>query len=254
MGSGEDAGALASPAKKAEDDGPVGEAEDKAAGAEREAPGPEDETARAGKKAAGAEDVAATASGNKPTGAPGPEDAGPDESGEHAGSVPDRDAKGAPVWLAGMSALLALLIAGVAVSFAFLGTVRGSAAENTRRQAVVSAARVAAADLTTADYQNPQQYISKLRGVATGTFLSLLTNSSSGFKSVLVQGKVQTTGRVIDVGVQRVGADSAQLSVLAYITVKNSQSPSGNQRAYRLSVSMISAGSHWLVSNVEFVQ
>jgi Mce-associated membrane protein len=54
--------------------------------------------------------------------------------------------------------------------------------------------------------------------------------------------------------VQQVGTDTAQLSVLAYVTVKNSQNPNGTQRAYRLSVSMVSAGSRWLVSNVEFVQ
>jgi hypothetical protein len=90
--------------------------------------------------------------------------------------------------------------------------------------------------------------------VATGKFLGLFANSATGFTGVLIQGKVLTTGRVAEVGVQRAGADTAQLSVLAYVTVKNSQNPRGAQHAYRLSVSMISAGSRWLVSDVEFVK
>lgn len=166
---------------------------------------------------------------------------------------PDRPA-GAPVWTAVMVVLCALLIAGIVVAAVFLTHVRGFDAQSSRRQAIVAAARNAATDLTTADYRHPQQYVDRLKAEATGNFLSLFTNSATGFTGVLVQGKVQTTGRVVDVGVQRVGADTAELSVLAYVTVKNSQTPHGAQRAYRLSVSMISAGSHWLVSNVKFVK
>jgi Mce-associated membrane protein len=150
--------------------------------------------------------------------------------------------------------LLALLIAGIVAAGIFLIQVRRADAAASRRQAAVAAARQAVADLTTADYQHPQQYVDRLRAVATGKFLGLFANSATGFKGVLIQGKVQTTGRVAEVGVQRAGADTAQLSVLAYVTVKNSQTPNGARRAYRLSVSMISAGSRWLVSDVEFVK
>lgn len=239
MGTGEDAGALASRAQEAEDGAPAAGADDNApvAGADDDGPaaGARDEAPAAG---ADTDAAAADADGSVP-------DRAPDEPGH---------SPAAPVWVAGMAALLALLIAGVVVSVVFLGHVRGSDAQSSRRQAAVAAARTAVADLTTADYQNPQQYIDKLRGVATGSFLSLLTNAANGFKGVLAQGKVQTAGTVVDVGVQRIGTDTAQLSVLADVTVKNSQTPNGSQRAYRLSVSMISAGSRWLVSNVEFVQ
>jgi Mce-associated membrane protein len=166
---------------------------------------------------------------------------------------PDRPA-GAPLWMAAMAVLCALLIAGIVVAVVFGTHVRRFDAQSSRRQDAVAAARNAVADLTTADYQHPQQYVDRLKAEATGNFLSLFTNSAAGFKDVLVQGKVQTTGHVVDVGVQKVGADTAELTVLAYVTVKNSQTPNGAQRAYRLSVSMILAGSHWLVSNVKFVQ
>ena len=217
MESAQDAGPPAPPAGEAEDDAP-------ATGADE------------GEFAAGGEDEAPVAGG---------EDEAPADPGHEAG---------APVWAAAMAVLLALLIAGVVISVVFLARVRGSDAAGSRRQAVVAAARNAVTDLTTADYQHPQQYAAKLKGDTTGSFLSMFTNSSSGFQKLLEQGKVQTIGSVVDVGVQRIGTDTAQLSVLAYVTVKNSQNPNGDQRVYRLSVSMISAGSHWLVSNVEFVQ
>jgi Mce-associated membrane protein len=231
MESGQDAGPLASSAEEAEgraaaegaEDGSPADAGDHApAGAEGDAPGDGGDDAPAG---------------------------GEDETSADPGHE-----AAAPRWAAAMAVLLALLIAGVAVSVVFLARVGGSDAANSRRQAAVAAARNAVTDLTTADYRNPQQYVAKLKADATGNFLSMFTNSSAGFQNLLQQGKVQTTGNVVDVGVQRIGTGTAQLSVLAYVTVKNSQEPSGAQRVYRLSISMISAGPHWLVSKVEFVQ
>lgn len=161
---------------------------------------------------------------------------------------------GAPVWTAAMAVLLALLIAGIATAAVFFLQVRHSAGIDGRRQAAIAAGRRAVTDLTTADYRHPQQYASRLRDEGTGRFLSLLGNSATGFRNVLIKGRVQTAGRVAEVGVRRLGAGSAELTVLAYVTVRNSQAPKGVQRVYRLSVSMIQAGPRWLVSRVEFVR
>lgn len=291
MESGQDAGALASPAPEADDDAPAlgtgdaprgGDAPgdgaargagggaphgagDADAAVDSGAPGDVRSGGAAGDvagpdaaphNAAGAAgETAGDADGDVPSGADGDVAGGADDEAA-AGGDGGRAAAGAPapVWAAAMAALLALLIAGVAVAAVFLGHVRGSQAQRSRQQGAVAATRKAVADLTTASYQQPQQYVDKLRADATGSFLSMFTNSAGGFKNVLQQGKVQTTGKVVDVGVQHIGTDTAQLSVLADVTVKNSQTPKGSQRAYRLSVSMISAGSHWLVSSVRFVQ
>lgn len=264
MESGQDAGALASPAAEADDDAPARGTGD--------APHGGDAARDAGDVSAGAV-TGPDAAAHDPAGADG--EAAPGADGEADGHVAsdaddeaaaddeaveggdgERAAAGAraPVWAAAMAALLAVLTAGVAVAAVFLGHVRGSQAQRSRQEAAVAAARNAVADLTTASYQQPQQYVDKLRADATGSFLNMFTNSAGGFKNVLQQGKVQTTGKVVDVGVQHIGTDTAQLSVLADVTVRNSQTPKGSQRAYRLSVSMISAGSHWLVSSVRFVQ
>ena len=153
-----------------------------------------------------------------------------------------------------MAVLLVLLVAGLAVAGFFLAQVRGADAASARRQAVVAAARHAVADLTTADYRYPRQYVDRLKADGTGKFLNLFTNSATGFTHVLIQGRVQTVGHVAEAGVQRLGSDTAEVSVLAYVTVKNAQAPNGAQRVYRMTIWLISAGSHWLVSNVEFVK
>ena len=182
---------------------------------------------------------------------PGGDEPGDDESGD-AGK-PRRQA-GAPVWTTVMALLVVALIIGVVTAAGYHSRVSNYNAQASSRQAAIAVATTAVTDLTTADYKDPTQYVDKLKPLAVGNFLSLFTNSASGFQDVLVQGKVQTTGRVAYVGVQRMGTGTAQLTVLAYVTVKNSQTPKGSQRVYRLAVSMIQSGSQWLVSNVEFVQ
>jgi Mce-associated membrane protein len=157
---------------------------------------------------------------------------------------------GAPAWLMAMTVLVALLIAGIVTAVMNLSHVRDDNAQASSRAAALAAARIAVTDLTTADYQNPQQYAERLKPLAVGSFLNQITDSASGFEDLLTEGKVHTTGNVVDIGVQRMGPGTAQLTALVYETVKNSQTPKGSERAYRMSVSMIQSGSQWLVSNV----
>lgn len=176
-----------------------------------------------------------------------------DVAADSGSDVKPAASAGAPIWLAVMALLGALLIAGVATVAVNLSRVSGDAARASDRTAAIAAARTAVTDLTTADYKNPGQYVGRLKPLAVGAFLSQFTNSASGFEDLLTQGKVQTTGRVVEVGVQRMGPGTAQLTVLVYETVKNAQTPKGSERAYRMTVSMIQSGSRWLVSDVKTV-
>ena len=178
--------------------------------------------------------------------------AGPEPAGENAAARPGRPAGRG--WLLILAVLLALLVAGLVIAAVLLARVHAADAASSSRRAAVAAARHAVTDLTTADYRHPRQYAGRLQADATGRFLTLFTNSATGFASVLEKGRVQTTGHVAAVGVRQAGPDAAKLSVVAQVTVKNSQAPAGSQRTYRLSVSMIRAGSRWLVSDVEFVR
>lgn len=183
-------------------------------------------------------------------------DSGDSDSGD-AGSGAVEESGGpasAGVWAISVAALCALLIAGLVTAGMFWSRANDANASGNGEQAAEAAARTAVTDLLTADYQNPGAWSAKLKPLAAGQFLTVVGNSASGFKSILAQGKVQTTGKVVNVGVEKSGATTAQLAVLAYETVKNTQTPNGSERAYRMTVSMVQSGSKWLVSNVEFVQ
>ncbi|HEX6520435.1 MAG TPA: hypothetical protein VF070_10570 [Streptosporangiaceae bacterium] len=160
----------------------------------------------------------------------------------------------AGAWAVSVVVLCALLIVGLVTAGTFWSRASGADAASNGQQGAITAARTAVTDLTTADYRDPSAYSAKLKPLSAGQFLSMFGNSATGFKEILVQGKVQTAGQVMDVGVEKFNGTTAQLAVLAYVTVKNTQTPGGSQRAYRLTISMVESGSKWLVSNVEFVQ
>jgi Mce-associated membrane protein len=157
-------------------------------------------------------------------------------------------------WAVAMAVLVVALIAGLVTSGIFWSRAGSANATGNGQQAAIAAGKTAVLDLTTVNYQNPGAWSAKLKPLAVGQFLSVVNNSANGFKEILSQGKVQTTGQIQSVGVEKYSGTTATLAILAYETVKNSQTPQGSERAYRMRVSMVQSGSKWLVSNVEFVQ
>ena len=203
----------------------------------------------------------------EPAGSAAADDAGDDAPEDVAGDAGDDDGEdddgageetGSPAsagrWAVSVAVLVVALIAGLVTAGMFWGKANSANASDSSQQAAIAAGKTAVIDLTTVDYQNPGAWSAKLKPLAVGQFLSVVNNSSSGFKEILSQGKVQTTGQIVSVGVEKYTGTTATLAVLAYETVKNSQTPQGSERAYRITLSMVQSGSKWLVSNMEFVQ
>jgi Mce-associated membrane protein len=152
-----------------------------------------------------------------------------------------------------VAVLSLLLIAGLVVLGLSLTGGSASATSGGQKDAEATA-RTAVIDLFTTSYKDPTAFATKLKPLAAGQFLSVVTNSASGFSKILSQGKVETSGQVQQVATEKFDGTTAQVAVLAYETVKNSQTPQGSERAFRMSLSMVKSGSKWLVSNLEFVQ
>jgi Mce-associated membrane protein len=186
----------------------------------------------------------------------GADSTGPAEPADSASAEPGEAGRtaGAGIWAISVAVLCALLIAGLVTAGIFWNRAGKASAATDGQQAAIAAAKTGVGDLLTADYRNPGAWSARLKPVAAGQFLSVVSNSASGFKAILAQGKVQTAGKVVSAGVEKFGGTTAQLAVLAYESVKNTETPSGSERAYRMTVSMVQSGSKWLVSNVEFVQ
>jgi Mce-associated membrane protein len=160
----------------------------------------------------------------------------------------------AGAWAVAVLVLVVLLIGAVAGAASYWSKASSASASANGTQAAESVAKTAVTDLITANYQDPSAYTEKIKQVAVGNFLNEFGNASAGFAKILVEGKVQTSGTIEGVGVEKFNGTTATLAVLAAVTVKNSQTPTGAQRVYRLRVSMVQSGSKWLVQNVEFVQ
>lgn len=249
MNSGDEAGVLAEP--NALNTAITGETDSMSDGTTPDQSGPTEESARGDSAVPNHWEqwAAEQAGGNRK---PGSGDVEPGDSGA-PDLVGSADSKGAPLWLASVVVLVVLLIAGVVVGGLFLSQVSANHSAASDRQAGLSAAKTAVVDLTTANYQNPAQYIAKLKPLAAGQFLSEFASGAKGFSTILSEGKVQTKGSVVNAGIASFGGTSEQVDVLAQETVTNSQTKNSS-RYYRMEVTMIKSGSKWLVSNVKFVQ
>lgn len=160
----------------------------------------------------------------------------------------------AGAWAVTVTVLSLLLIAGLVTTGVFWNRTNGTGSTSNGQQAAEATARTAVTDLFTTDYTDPGAFAARLKPLAAGQFLSVVTNASTGFAKILAAGKVQTTGKVQQIAVQQYGGDTAKVAVLAYETVKNTQTPQGSERAFRMSLTMVKSGSNWLVSNLEFIQ
>lgn len=253
MTSGDEAGALTESELRTDSDG---ESRDVPAPAEPDPAEPDHDGADSA-EAGGSASASASDEGDTDDSDHADAGSGADDDSGDAGPDADEESRGpasAGVWAISVAVLCALLIAGLVTAGIFWQRAGKADASSNGEQAAEAVARTAVTDLLTADYRNPGAWSAKLKPIAAGQFQSVVGNSSSGFKTILQQGKVQTTGKVVNLGVEKFGGTTAQLAVLAYETVKNTQTPKGSERAYRMKVSVIQSGSKWLVSNVEFVQ
>jgi Mce-associated membrane protein len=122
-----------------------------------------------------------------------------------------------------------------------------------RDAAILSTTRHVVADLVTLRHDSAADDMKRVADSTVGKFHDQFADTSSAFSSVLQQGQVVSTGEAKEVAL--VDADDHKATTLAAVvsTVKNTEAPDGQQRVYRMKVSLESVGGRWLVSNVEFV-
>lgn len=158
-----------------------------------------------------------------------------------------------PVALA-MLALSVVIVLG-ALTFGGVGAWRLHTAQvrQDRDAAIVSTTRRVVADLVTLRHDSAAADMKRVADSTVGKFHDQFADTSGAFLSVLQQGQVVSTGEAKEVAL--VDADDHSATALAAVvsTVKNTEAPDGQQRVYRMKVSLQSVDGRWLVSNVEFV-
>ncbi|WP_433567257.1 hypothetical protein ACQP1O_19925 [Nocardia sp. CA-151230] len=164
---------------------------------------------------------------------------------------PQRPANRLLGWAILLLIAAAVVLSGVNVKLGL--DVRADARADDRNHAVLTAANHIAVQLVTLNHSSAKQNLDAIAADSTGAFRDQWNKISGNFASVLENGKVESTGEVKESGV--VDVDDAHATVLTAVTstVKNTEAPEGQQRVYRMKMTLDHSDGHWLVSNVEFV-
>jgi len=153
--------------------------------------------------------------------------------------------------------LLAALVTGLMAALVVLGlqvrTVSTDRTEERRRQAVLSAARQEAVNLTTIDSQHLDRDIQRILDAATGEFREQFAAGSNELTKLLAANKAKSTGEVLEAGIVTVDEDSAQVLVVVDTTITNAEEPKGRLSHYRMQLDLVRQGSRWLTTRLEFL-
>ncbi|MQY25527.1 hypothetical protein [Nocardia aurantia] len=128
------------------------------------------------------------------------------------------------------------------------------------RDRVDAAAREAAATaqsyvvtLTSIDSQHIDQNFTDVLGGATGDFKDMYAQSSTQLKTLLVQNKAVSKGRVVDASIKSASVDRVEVMLFVDQEVSNSASPDPRVDRSRILMTMQRVGGHWLAAKVEMV-
>jgi Mce-associated membrane protein len=146
-------------------------------------------------------------------------------------------------------AAVALILVGAVVWLALL--VQGQHARNSDRDSALAAARQAATDFATYDYQNVDKQFAHLATESTGAMKTQVQQSQQSVVPLIKQGKATAKGQVRDAAVA--AAHSKEISIVAVVdeSVTNTSIPKGALRRYRFLLVMTQVHGRWLVSSLE---
>ncbi|MGW5572904.1 hypothetical protein ACWEVD_17015 [Nocardia thailandica] len=153
--------------------------------------------------------------------------------------------------LAAAAAVLVLALvagAGVAGWFAWAGM-----REDDLREQYTATARQAVINLTTIRAQSAKQDIDRILATASGQFRSEFDGRVDPFTTIVQQAKVDSSGEVVESGIERADDGSAKVLVAVKQTVTNAGSPEPQQRMYRFRVTVTNDNGNLSVTSVEFV-
>lgn len=183
------------------------------------------------------------------------EDTGFGEDGDGTGSaVPDRTIAGGSWKRLAVWGTLLVVITVAAVVTAWCGVSwRQTVAAEARNNEVLSTASEMSVNFVTMGHSSADSDLARILDGTTGDFRAQFASMADGFRLLLDQGAVQSSGQVVGAGI--VEADDDRATVLSAVTstVKNSEAPDGEIRVYRMKLSLEHSDGRWLVSNVEFV-
>jgi Mce-associated membrane protein len=155
--------------------------------------------------------------------------------------------------LAGCTAFGLVVAALIALGTVWYFQVRDANADGQRRDAALAAARQEVVNLTSVDKDSAQQSIQHLVDGATGDFRDQFSQQAQAYQQMVTDSQVASSGKIVESGVVSIDDKTAVVLAAATATVKNKDAPSGEQRVYRMRITLQNESDRWLVSKLEFV-
>ncbi|MDV2476900.1 hypothetical protein ACWDTG_08225 [Rhodococcus zopfii] len=164
------------------------------------------------------------------------------------------DASARRTWTLPVSIGAAVLIVLLIVSGIWLLIDRQSIRDrDERREAYLQAARQTVLNLTTIHSDTADADVQRLLDGATGDFKAEFEGREGPFVEVVQKAGVDTTGEVVEAGIQTEDGPCTSSLVASRMMVSNAGQPDASPRDFRLRVTICDEDGRLLASKVEFV-
>lgn len=154
-----------------------------------------------------------------------------------------------------ISVLLLVLVAAALGSLTAYNAVQtGQAgAVGTREETILRVARQGVLNVTSLSHRSIDSDIQRLIDGSTGEYRKQFEGRSSVFRDMVAESAVVSEGTITEAGIENSDEHSGKVLVAARAEVSNKDAPQGEQRQYRMAVTVVREGDRWLVSGLEFV-
>ena len=171
-----------------------------------------------------------------------------------AESSVDAGPSGARRWLVPAGAALGVVIVGLlVVVVVFTAKLIGVQSDDSGRADALAAARQAAVNLTSFNFQTAVEDVARLQASTTPHFQDQFNNDQNAFIKLIRDGQVRTSGSATEAGVVNYQPGSARVLVAVRASVQNTQVQQPDQRNYRMAMNMVVQNGKWLADSVEFI-
>lgn len=159
-----------------------------------------------------------------------------------------------PAWTLPVSIGAAILIVVLIASGVWLLIDRQSSNDrDEQREAYLQAARQTVLNLTTIHRDTADADVERLLAGSTGDFKAEFEGREGPFVEVVQKAGVDTTGEVLEAGIQTEDGSCMSSLVAARAMVSNADQPDPSPRDFRLRVTICDENGQLLASKVEFV-
>lgn len=124
---------------------------------------------------------------------------------------------------------------------------------NTDRAEALAAARQAAANLTSFNFDSATSDTQRLSSIATPNFERSFAPNEAAFTQMLQASKLKVTGDVTGAGLYGYSDQETHALIAIKAQVQNAETPNAQERDYRMDLTMVRQNGRWLVDSAQFI-